>query len=280
MKVSVRSYLSSGLAAATAGVIVVAPIGAQPTAQTTAPPVALAAQVQPLSSGPAALGLPTQLPGLIAQQVSFNTGVAVNFILTGAGLIGQQVQVAQRLADDIRNGTPVPVALGRAVVGFINIEVVAGHDLVGFGRQLVDFQIQFFGNLVSQLPPIIAAPAGQVLAASAGAVDTVSDLANDAIDRFAQLTPNVPFAQTQSRQRSRDAASLKPDNVVTLRRDHPKPAAALSNTGNSGRQATHALRDAVRHTLSEIGDHQQRHRSDRQQDNSGSGNLEHKKTDN
>lgn len=278
MNVSVRSYLSSGLAAATAGVIVVAPIGAQPAAQATAPPIALAAQVQPLQlPTPAALS-PTQLPGLIAQQVSFNTGVAIDFIVTGAELIGQQVQVAQRLADDIRNGTPVQVALGRAVVGFINIELVAGHDLVGFGRQLVDFQIQFFGNLVSQLPPAIAAPAGHALAASAGRVDTVSNLANDAIDRFAQLTPNVPFAQTQSRHSSPAVAELEPDNVLTLHRDHPKPAAALSNTGNSGRQATHALRDAVRHTLSGISDHQQRHRNDRQRDDSGS--VEHKKTDN
>jgi hypothetical protein len=37
-------------------------------------PVALVAQVQPL-----------QLPALIAQQESFNTGVAVDFVVTGAG---------------------------------------------------------------------------------------------------------------------------------------------------------------------------------------------------
>ena len=96
---------------------------AQAPAEAAAPPVALAAQVQPL-------------------QVPFNRGVAVNFIVTGAQLIGQQVQVAQTLVNDIRNGTPIPVAVGRAVAGFIQIEVVAGHDLVAFGRQLVDFQSQ------------------------------------------------------------------------------------------------------------------------------------------
>jgi hypothetical protein len=175
MTASVHSCLASGLAAATAAVIVMAPTEAEVPAHVAAPPVALTAQVQPVQL-PAPS--PLNLPGLIAQQVSFNTGVAVNFIVTGAELVGQQIQVARRLADDIRNGTPIPVALGRAVVGFINIEVVAGHDLVGFGRQLVDFQIQFLGNLVAQLPPIIANPARQALAVSAGAVDTASNLTN------------------------------------------------------------------------------------------------------
>jgi hypothetical protein len=71
MNVSVRSYLASGLVAA-AGAIVVAPMDVQAPAE--AVPVALVAQVQPL-----------QLPALIAQQESFNTGVAVDFVVTGAG---------------------------------------------------------------------------------------------------------------------------------------------------------------------------------------------------
>ena len=149
MNVSVRSYLSSGLAAATATVVVVAPMEAQvPAAVAEAPPIALVAQAQPL-----------QLPALIAEQVSFNTGVAVDFVVTGAQLIGRQAQVAQTFVDDVRTGTPIPVAAGRAVAGFINIEVVAGHELVGFGRELADFQIQSLGNLVAQLPPAVASPA-------------------------------------------------------------------------------------------------------------------------
>jgi hypothetical protein len=60
--------------------------------QAVAPPVALTAQVQPLQLPvPAALSLPSQVPALIAQQVSFNTGVAVDFVVTGAELIGQQI---------------------------------------------------------------------------------------------------------------------------------------------------------------------------------------------
>ena len=169
MNVSVRSYLSSGLAAATATVVVVAPMEAQvPAAVAEAPPIALVAQAQPL-----------QLPALIAEQVSFNTGVAVDFVVTGAQLIGRQAQVAQTFVDDVRTGTPIPVAAGRAVAGFINIEVVAGHELVGFGRELADFQIQSLGNLVA---PAAAgrrvSPRGETLAVSADTVDTVSDVSD------------------------------------------------------------------------------------------------------
>jgi hypothetical protein len=203
MNVSVRSYLSSGLAAATATVIVVTPLEAQtPASAATTAPIALAVQAQPL-----------QLPALIAEQVTFNAGVAVDFVVTGAHLIGQQAQVAQTLVDDVRTGTPVPVAVGRAVAGFTNIEVVAGHELVGFGRELADFQIQSLGNLVAQLPPVVAAPAGRALAVSARKVDIVSDVTNDAIDRLAQVV-NIPVAQSQSRQTSRTMASRRLDNVV------------------------------------------------------------------
>ena len=283
MNVSVRSYLTSGLVAATAGAIVVTPIEAQAPAEALAQPVALTAQVQPLE-------LPAQIPALIAEQVAFNAGVAVDFVVTGAGLIGQQVQVAQRLADDIGNGTPVPVALSRAVMGFINIEVVAGHELVGFARQLVDFQIQFLGNITSQLPPPIAKPAGQQLAVSADAVDAVSDAANDIIDRLAQLTPNLPASHSAPK------TSGQPNNIVALRRDNTKSTGvqrnstnpAISSVGEDVRQVSNTLRDSVRRSFSAnadktaeesnaASDHQQRHWRDRQQDNSGNGNAEHAK---
>ena len=287
MNVSVRSCLASGLAAATAGVLVVVPTEATDPAQAVAPPVALAAQTQPLQLPlPALSALPSQIPALIAAQLSFNAGVAVDFIVTGAGLIGQQVQVVQTLADDLGNGTPIPTALGQAVVSFINIEVVAGHELVGFGRELVDFQIQFLGNLVSQLPPPIAKPAQQALAAGADAVDNFSDLANDVIDRLAQLTPSVPVMRPARK------ASFQPNNIVALRRDNSKPAAikrdstntAVSDTRDPVRRVTHTLRDVVRRSMSTNvsstgDDHQPRHRRDHHKGNAGEGKAESRKTD-
>lgn len=216
MNVSVRSYLSSGLAAATATVVVVTPMQTQVPAAAEAPPIALVAQAQPL-----------QLPALIAEQVSFNTGVAVDFVVTGAQLIGRQAEVAQTFVDDVRTGTPIPVAAERAVAGFINIEVVAGHELVGFGRELADFQIQSLGNLVAQLPPAVARPAGKALAVSAGTVDTVSDVSNRAIDRLAQVV-NIPVAQAQSRQTTRAVSSHQLNDVVRRVTHLLRPPAARS----------------------------------------------------
>ena len=52
------------------------------------------------------LGLPAQLPALLAQQVSFNTGVAVDFIVTGAQSIGRSnSRSLERSPMTIRNGS-------------------------------------------------------------------------------------------------------------------------------------------------------------------------------
>jgi len=157
----------------------------------------------------------------------------------------------------------------------MNIKVGAGTNWWASAGSLVDFQLQFLGDLVSTLPPVIAAPDRQSLAVSADAVHTVSDLTDGVIDRLAQLTPNVPLAQTHSRQTSRTATSLQP-NVGSLRRDDPKPIvvardptnAATAPSGDTGRGVSDTFRDAVRHSLSGIGDHQQQHRRDRHQDKS------------
>ena len=216
--------------------------------------------------------------------------------MTGAQLIGRQLEVAGTLVDDIRNGTPVPVAVGRAVVSFINIELDAGRELVGFGRELADFQIQFVGNLVSGLPPVVAVPVGNVLALGSAAVDTVSDLANGVLDGLEASLP-TPGANVQVKSavgapvtESTRQTSRRLDNIVTLRRDNPKSTAvervsaiaANSSAGDTEHGIIHELRDAVRRNISTSvsstadkpnagGEHQQRHRRDRQQDNSGDG---------
>ena len=148
----------------------------------------------------------------------------MDFIVTGALLIGRQLEGVGTLVDDIRNDTPVPVAVGRAVVSFIDIEVDAGLELVGFGEELVDFQIRFVGNLVSGLPPIIAVPAGQALALAAGAVDAFSDFANEVLDDLDASLP-TPGANAQVKSASGNSvtestrqASLRLGNIVTQRR--------------------------------------------------------------
>jgi hypothetical protein len=304
MNESVHSYLTSGLAVITACSIITAPTEPQhASAATEGPPIAVAAQVRPLQFPvPTTLALPSQLPRLLGQQVSFNAGVAIDFIVTGAQLIGRQLEVFGTLVGDIRNGTPVPVAVGRAVVSLTNIELDAGRELVGFGRELADFQIQFVGNLVSGLPPIVAAPAGQALVLSAGAVDAFSDFANGVLDDLSQTSAGVAVARSQSdpgptMTESAGQTSLRPDNIVTLRRDKPKSTAVerdsttttKSRAGDSEHGVTHKLGDAVRRNVSTSvsntadesngGEHQQRHRRDRQQDNSGDAHAKHGKAE-
>jgi hypothetical protein len=308
MNVSVRSYLTSGLAVIAAGAVINAPAEPQqptepqqPAARAEALPVALAAQEQSLRlPAPPALGLPAQLPALLVQQVTFNTGVAVDFVVTGAQLIGRQLEEVGTLVDDIRNGTPVPVAVGRGVVSFIDIELDAGRELVGFGEELVDFQIEFVGNLVSGLPPVVAVPAGQALALSAGAVDALSDFANEVIDDLDASLPTpggnaqVKSASGTSVTESTRQTSLRLGNIVTQRREKSTAVerdsriATKSSARDTENGVTHRLRDALRRNLSASvnstadkpdagGEHQQRHRRDRQQDNSGDGQANPRK---
>jgi hypothetical protein len=63
--------------------------------------------------------------------------------------------------------------------------------------------------------------------------------------------------------------------MFTLRRDNLKSDAV----GGDSMNTRHALRDTIRHTLSDLNDHQQ-HRRDRRQDNSGDNKPEHAKTHN
>jgi hypothetical protein len=53
---------------------------------------------------------------------------------------------------------------------------------------------------------------------------------------------------------------------------------ATAPSGDAGRSVSDTLRDAVRHSLSGIGDHQPQHRRDRHQDKSAEDKTEHAKS--
>jgi hypothetical protein len=52
---------------------------------------------------------------------------------------------------DIQNGTPLPVAVGRALQTLAVIEVDAGRELVGFAAEFVSFQLNFVASLVQEV---------------------------------------------------------------------------------------------------------------------------------
>ena len=64
-------------------------------------------------------------------------------------LFAREFAIPGALIQDIHSGTPVPVAVGRALQTFAQIELEAGRELVGFAAEYVGFQLNFLVNLVT-----------------------------------------------------------------------------------------------------------------------------------
>jgi hypothetical protein len=143
----------------------------QSTVPSAAPPVALAAQVQPLRQSSAQpLLTRSATPALIQplnpviQQINFHIAFVGNFLSTGAVLFGREFAIPGALLQDVQNGTPVPVALGRALQTFAQIELEAGRDLVGFAAEYVSFQLRFLTTLAAMPLAAVDAFAPSMLA--------------------------------------------------------------------------------------------------------------------
>ena len=169
----------------------------QPVAMLAVQPVA--AQVQAVAMLPTPAGLGAIQPlNLLAQQVNFHVGFLVDFVVTGAQLFALEAAIPGTLAQDIQNGTPVPVALGRALLTFGGIELEAGQQLVAFGAEYVTFQLQFLTNL---------------LLTTVGS--TATAFATFAVGAVGQLVPSV-------------AAGLAPASGAQALSTSPAPAAVVT----------------------------------------------------
>lgn len=146
--VGIRTWVASGVAVVGVSALLLTPVVPQRAPMITEQPaVAPAAHVQSLPS-PKLLVSPPQPGQLLAEQVNFHVGLAVDFIVTGAQLISRQLPVPGTLLQDIQNGTPLPVAVSRAVQTLVNVEVDAGRELVGFAAEFVNFQIGFLTSVL------------------------------------------------------------------------------------------------------------------------------------
>jgi hypothetical protein len=171
MDLYIRSRLTSGLVVAGVSALIAAPAAPpQSTAPSAAPPVALAAQVQLRQSSGQPLLTRSVTPALIQplnpviQQVNFHIAFVGNFISTGAVLFGREFAIPGALLHDVQNGTPVPVAVGRALQTFAQIELEAGRDLVGFAAEYVSFQLSFLTTLAAMPLAAVDAFAPSMLA--------------------------------------------------------------------------------------------------------------------
>jgi hypothetical protein len=157
MYVSIRPYVSSGIALVAIGAGVAAPSAPQPhpRADETHPAVILAADVRPLVSPIPALG-PQRLPSPTG-QVAFHIDLAVDYVVKGAELVGRQIPVPGTLLRDLRDGVPLPAAVTRALTTLALVEVDAGRELVGYATRYVDFQLRFAADVVQGAVVLAAA---------------------------------------------------------------------------------------------------------------------------
>jgi hypothetical protein len=207
MDVCIRSRLTSGLAVVGVGALVMAPVVAGQPAQAPcpAPPqaVTLTAVAQPLQAlrllaQPTALApvqqlVPLQPQNPLFRQVAFHIAFVGDFLSTGAVLFAREFAIPGALLQDIQSGTPAPVAVGRALQTFAQIELEAGRELVGFAAQYVTFQLNFFANLATMPLAAVSAFTSPLVAG---------------LQPASAIQLSAPHVQ---------AAAASPDDVTTLK---------------------------------------------------------------
>jgi hypothetical protein len=209
MEACVRSRFKTGLVVLSVGALVLAPVDSPNTpvpAEQAA--VALAAQTRGLSvpSAPATVA-PVDL---LRQQVDFHVDLAVDFVVTGAQLLSRQVAVPGTLLRDIRTGTPVPAAVGRALRTLVEVELDAGRELVGFVAEYVDFQINFLRNLVRD---VMTRAGTTAMAFTAFATEVVGQLVSSVA---ARVTPMTTDTAPQALSRGAPAAVSATPSAVAV----------------------------------------------------------------
>jgi len=248
MDIRIRSCLTSGLVVVGVSALIVAPVASpRPTAPSAPPPLALAAQVQPLRQL-SAQALPTrpttsaaiQPLNLLTQQVSFNIAFVADFVSTGAVLFGREFAIPGALLQAVQQGTPVPVAVSRALQAFAQIEIEAGRDLVGFAAQYVSFQLNFVANLVAmpfaaigQFAAAQTTPHAAMTAVTAANITTAGPSGDGTLQRVddSQAASSSKHTVTLQLKRSRSVvAESEPDTKTTSK----TPGEDATSRGRSG----------------------------------------------
>jgi len=205
----IRSCLTSGVAVLGASALVVTPVAPRPT-RPEPPPIALAAQVQPLAAPTTVASI--QPFDLVGQQVGFHIAFVTDFVVTGAQLFARQIPIPGTLLQDIQNGTPLPVAVGRALQTFADVEIDAGRELVGFATEYVNFQLDFLAKVIRDVMTTVSSTTIAFAAFAAGVVGQL----------VASVTAGLTAASTQA-----EPASAEPVSVG------PAPASARQTTSQA-----------------------------------------------
>jgi hypothetical protein len=226
----IRPCLVSGVAVLAASALVVTPVAPPPT-RPEPPPIALAAQTQPLAASTTVASI--QPFDLLGQQVSFHIGFVADFVVTGAQLVARQVPIPGTLLQDIQTGTPLPVAVGRALQTFADVEIDAGRELVAFATEYVNFQIDFLAKV---LRDVMTTANNTTIAFAAFAVGVVGQLVTSVA---AGLSP----ASTQAVPTTAEPVSVGPAPAST-RQTTPPAATELRSTDQATETAQGSTRTA------------------------------------
>ncbi len=210
MDTGIRSHLATGFAVVGVGALVLAPgLGGQ-VSQSAAPAEAPPAVALTAASLPLPQLAPLSPVNPIVQQVAFNAAFVTDFLSTGAVLFAREFAIPGALVQDIRNGTPVPTAVGHALNSFARVELEAGGQLVRFALEYVGFQVHFLTSLVTMpfaaISPAAASVRAPIVAAPLNAINSgqPKTLATEA-PKHASVTGTT--AKHDRRDATRKAAS-------------------------------------------------------------------------
>ena len=211
--VRVRQCLSSGLAVVGVSALVLTSAEPRdPLPPADQPAVALTAQVQPLPL-PLAPAAPLEL---LSRQVNFHVDLLVDFVVTGGQLVARQVPVPGTLLLDLQNGTPLPVAVGRALQTLVEVELDAGRELVGYATEYIAFQARFLADLIA-LPFAVVAAVSEAVGSFFAAAVTPAPV----------VESSVP-AQTLSVSPAPTASRSEADAVGAVEDEPKKPTSTVS----------------------------------------------------
>ena len=192
MSVAVRAFTAvpaptQAIAALSAACLVAASAMIPAAATTHSVPV-----LAPPGISLTALPLPLDL---LNQQVTFNVGLFVDWVTTGAALVQRQAQVPGSFVAAIGGGTPPLTAAAQALSTIADIEFEAGRDLIGFAQDIANFQLQFRATTLSAFPPFNAGPGQQFVVATTAfglnVTQQMADFARAVVTSVEQFTHNA-----------------------------------------------------------------------------------------
>jgi hypothetical protein len=250
MDVCIRSRLTSGLAVVGVGALVMAPVVTGQTAHAptpaalpavtltavTQPPQTLRLLAQPTALAPVQQLVPLQPQNPLAQQVGFHIAFVGDFISSGAVLFAREFAIPGALLQDIQNGTPVPVAVGRALQTFAQIELEAGRELVGFAAQYVTFQLNFFANLATM--PLAAVSAFATSASGSAPQVRAAVTSTDDVATTPKTSSHKDTVTEQPKKFRSTVVESKSTNGTTAKtRDGDSDAVASDEAGGTHKQS-------------------------------------------